>query len=515
MKKIRSQKGQALILIALAVVGLVSFSALAIDGGRVLSDRRHAQNTADTSVLAAALAKIKGDDYVQAAKERATNNGYTTGVDNAEVIVVLCSDPSLPADDKCQGIDTTASSEYIRVRIHSFVPTTFARVLGRTQVENTVEAIARVQGSSSTSGSALFNGSAMVATSGQTSGKCFDMNGNTLVTIHGSGLFINCSSPQALYMNSNANIVMDAQGKVVGSCVGNPPYDYDDTQCNATGEAQTIDGDDFADVPTLEPTPTCTGNGDAKVNGVTIATGSPPNVTVGNGKTATFSPGNFGSIIADSNASAVFNPGVYCVSGTFNFNSNNQVTGPSGLVQFVLQNQSLNISAGTTLDFDNLEIYGNGASFTFNSGTALHAERLRFYSKGGGNFTVNSGGEVTSPDAYFYFHSGNIIWNADSILNLHSPTEGDYAGLLIHKPWTNNSQINFNAGTDIYLSGTFLTPRSPVNFNSKVGFELHSQIIAYTYTVNAQNGGSIDIYYQADENYGGEPPASPTIELTK
>ena len=55
MKKINSQRGQALILIALAVVGLVGFTALTIDGGLVLSDRRNAQNTADTSVLAAAL----------------------------------------------------------------------------------------------------------------------------------------------------------------------------------------------------------------------------------------------------------------------------------------------------------------------------------------------------------------------------------------------------------------------------------------------------------------------------
>ena len=149
-------------MIALAVVGLVGFTALTIDGGRVLSDRRNAQNTADTSVLAAALAKTKGTDYVKAAENRATNNGYTKDVDGTKVEVILCG--NAPAGDECQGLPTTANTtakqnEYIRVRIHSFVQTTFARVLGRSQVENTVEAIARAQGSTSLARGSFFGGS--------------------------------------------------------------------------------------------------------------------------------------------------------------------------------------------------------------------------------------------------------------------------------------------------------------------------------------------------------------------
>ena len=49
------ERGQALILIVFAAVALFAFAALAIDGSRVFSDRRHAQNAADTAVLAAAL----------------------------------------------------------------------------------------------------------------------------------------------------------------------------------------------------------------------------------------------------------------------------------------------------------------------------------------------------------------------------------------------------------------------------------------------------------------------------
>jgi Flp pilus assembly protein TadG len=59
MKSTRArEKGQALIVIALAAVAIFGFVGLAIDGTAKFSDRRHAQNAADTAALAAALAKL-------------------------------------------------------------------------------------------------------------------------------------------------------------------------------------------------------------------------------------------------------------------------------------------------------------------------------------------------------------------------------------------------------------------------------------------------------------------------
>jgi len=54
MKRKLPEKGQALILVALAAIGLFAFAALAIDGSRMFSDKRHAQNAADTAALAGA-----------------------------------------------------------------------------------------------------------------------------------------------------------------------------------------------------------------------------------------------------------------------------------------------------------------------------------------------------------------------------------------------------------------------------------------------------------------------------
>src|SRR5215207_1574088 len=102
------ERGQALVIIALAIVGLFGFSALAIDGSRVFSDRRNAQNAADTAALSASLAKIRVEDYVKAAEDRAESNGYVTDTNlKRKVEVNLCSE--LVAPDKCLGIPTTGS----------------------------------------------------------------------------------------------------------------------------------------------------------------------------------------------------------------------------------------------------------------------------------------------------------------------------------------------------------------------------------------------------------------------
>ena len=46
------QNGQALVLLVLSMVVLLGFTALAVDGGMVYSDRRHAQMASDASSLA-------------------------------------------------------------------------------------------------------------------------------------------------------------------------------------------------------------------------------------------------------------------------------------------------------------------------------------------------------------------------------------------------------------------------------------------------------------------------------
>ena len=79
MKKARrSESGQVFVILVLVLLGLIGFTALAVDGGMVYSERRRAQNAADAGALAAALAKTQSGDLHTAALNRTNSNGYIT-----------------------------------------------------------------------------------------------------------------------------------------------------------------------------------------------------------------------------------------------------------------------------------------------------------------------------------------------------------------------------------------------------------------------------------------------------
>jgi phenylpyruvate tautomerase PptA (4-oxalocrotonate tautomerase family) len=149
------EKGQALILITLAAVGLFAFAALAIDSSRAYSNKRHAQNAADTAALAGALAYARGNDIQQAALDRAITNGYknVTG-DPSTVVTVVVTD--VPEEDYCPG---DATGKDITVTIESHLNTTFAKILGRNTMASGATATARSCGFIL---APMFNGDAIV-----------------------------------------------------------------------------------------------------------------------------------------------------------------------------------------------------------------------------------------------------------------------------------------------------------------------------------------------------------------
>src|SRR5215216_819999 len=214
-----AEKGQALILIALTAIGLFGFAALAIDGARSFSDKRHAQNAADTSALAAALAKIRGSNWattVATARSRAASNGYSNNGTTDVVEVYLCSD----ANATCTALPTGAiPADYIQVRITSYVQTYFAKIIGRSKVTNWVEAVAHAVPGYRTS---TFGGNALVSLNTDAC-PAFDYGGGSETTVTGSGIFVNsrCDSTyggsnQALNSNSNNTTLTVPCYSVVG-----------------------------------------------------------------------------------------------------------------------------------------------------------------------------------------------------------------------------------------------------------------------------------------------------------
>lgn len=176
--KLFTERGQALVIIALMVIGLFGIVALAIDGSAKFSDRRHAQNAADTATMAAAL------ERATALRDGVSNNSPTTGspttcpppagVLPSPVCVALLTAGLNRADSNgydnnlvtnevdihnppVSGIYSDCTStlfncnNYIQVNITSHVTTYFARVIGIEQTHNIVSSVA-IGGQSSSSG---------------------------------------------------------------------------------------------------------------------------------------------------------------------------------------------------------------------------------------------------------------------------------------------------------------------------------------------------------------------------
>lgn len=76
-RKYAAQSGQAIVLIALAMVGLLGMAGIAIDGGMILFTDRQAQKVADIAAMSAAIAMCNGDDPNEAAINVANANGIT------------------------------------------------------------------------------------------------------------------------------------------------------------------------------------------------------------------------------------------------------------------------------------------------------------------------------------------------------------------------------------------------------------------------------------------------------
>jgi len=200
--KIKSnfERGQALVIIAFAIIGLVGITGLAIDGGMAFSDRRHAQNAADTAAIAGALSKIRAQETMTeyeartpmrvAALDRAESNGYTNNLVTSTVEVYTCDEVDIGAT--CAA-PYAGDSDYIQVVITSHVDTFFARVIGIPQVHNRVQAIALADDDDT---GPLFNGENIIALSPECqSPDNFIVNGTADVTVTGGGLYVNTDDP--------------------------------------------------------------------------------------------------------------------------------------------------------------------------------------------------------------------------------------------------------------------------------------------------------------------------------
>src|SRR4051812_6405677 len=120
----KHEAGQVLPLLALALVALLGFAALALDGGNLYTEQRRAQAAADNAVMAAAFAQMNGTSSPAALWQKAIDNAGQNGYVNGPNTTVSFLTP--PAHGAYAG-----NIKYMEVVITQTVPTALAHLVYR------------------------------------------------------------------------------------------------------------------------------------------------------------------------------------------------------------------------------------------------------------------------------------------------------------------------------------------------------------------------------------------------
>jgi len=440
-----SERGQALVIIALAIIGLVGITGLAIDGSMVFADRRHAQNAADTAALAGALAKIEAQKTMDefdarapmriAALDRAESNGYTHNLLSSTVEVYTCDEAGATCDAPYAG-----DSDYIQVIITSHVDTYFARVLGVPQLHNRVNAIALADDDDT---GPLFDGRSIVALNPDCPPQgSLVMAGNAVITINGGGMWTNSDENACAFRCTSSSVTIEIPDGGISSPASGE-FEGVSEHCQAEVEDDGIGYNDSQipyppEQPDL-PTPAeCDPSYQAYA---TLGTWNDP--VHGTVATTYITPGYYGTFPPkkddeDNNLEnhIYMQPGVYCVDSVLKLNT------------------------------EQLHLYGDD---------------ITIWIRAGSGFTINGG-----------------------IVELMASNDGDYAGyLIIVEPDYSGAvtACTLEGNAQNHYVGAIYAPHCNVTINGTADTPpdgIDSQIIGFNVTVNGTS--NLTINYDDDNN---------------
>lgn len=133
MEKYTAQRGQVLPLVALLIVVLMGFTALAVDVGYDRYEKRVQQTAADSAALAGA-AEIPFGNVTKSAQYDASQNGFTDNTANGKCTV--CVTVNNPYNGDSKAVEVIVSAQH---------PSFFQRVLGTTSVTVSARAVAKLK----------------------------------------------------------------------------------------------------------------------------------------------------------------------------------------------------------------------------------------------------------------------------------------------------------------------------------------------------------------------------------
>lgn len=305
-KKRTAERGQIVILLALALLGLLVVAALATDGAQIYTHRRYVQNVADAASLSGGGKALNYMEQRSGNYRNITYDTFSCSSTKVQQAMVIARDEAISQaaalgysgletnnPNTRHGVYVSCSDQpfnkYLRVKvvITSTVQTSFLRLIGIETLSTTNVAETEIFPRHNVGwGNSIVS---LKETCGQNSGGVF-IDGTSEIDIVDGGIHSN----SCLEANGTVNV------EVVNGGI------------TLVGSAARIVGN-----ATLNPTPL--GNQaplTVELPQITCPIGSAQSVSVSNNETRTLNAGNY-SQIKITGGTVNFNPGLYCLSGDF------------------------------------------------------------------------------------------------------------------------------------------------------------------------------------------------------
>jgi len=451
MKQIRtSERGQILVLLVLAMIGMLGFTALAVDGGMVYADRRYMQSAADAASLAGAgrvgdgIEALDMDDLQWNCTTLGSSITAAYEVTRLKAVAndyVIDKNTSLGTAEHNNGMKITCSptGKYVDVMVMltNDTTTSFVQMFTGGPMRNTVTSITRVEpGLNGSAGWAIVSLSKYCGNNKNqpTAFGGTKLSGTTDVKVMVGGIWSNSCLEAA---GGPDVTVTESDGSTIkpGSVLYNSSFPY------------TPPGSGTLDPP---PTPTSQEHPLAKI---TLPSPAPncnkedmDSYDAKHNVQGTLAAGNYSDL--SFKGPTALSPGLYCISGTVSMNANASLSGKG------------------------ITIYYTGTTMTINGGASTSLE---------------------APN-----------WEPDEVIK---PENGAIEDMLIYVSPDVRADITINGTSDSYFTGMVYAPTSNIFIagNATMGHETVAEMALIGYRVDLTGASNFNIKYNADKVYAYPP----------
>jgi len=465
----KSESGQIIVILAVALVAILGITALAVDGSMIYAERREDQSTADSAALAAAQT-ASASPTCATARSAAINQAIAYA--SAQEGVALVNDTTSPnrVEATCNADNSKLT---VKIVVTSNTPTTFAQMVSRDQLTTTVESTSQV-----TFGGGTFAGGNRLVALGNTcdaNGGIYSLGGAKVdiigggvysascIKTDGSGYLLSSVGP-ILYKGKGATtFYVGSQIEYTGSngiifATKAPNYILIDPDVNISN-FKDLDityqlWSDFSPNSKLTPSSIWPTPTDQDFQTLTMQAMPVPTcpTTVRDpslSAPATIYPGTYINGIKQGWGALTLEPGIYCINDGKNVDFT-QATVKADGVQFYFK--------------------GSGSFFAGNGLTTLSLNKSSIYINNG-NLTFDNSALPSSNSITMYIKQGNFLTQGGAVMDLASPPDtsnpGGIKGVLIYMDPANTGTFKILAGGWLghKLSGTIYAPNALATFN--------------------------------------------------